>query len=114
MKLLNSRLRNQLLKEENKRTVAQLKTEKPAAQGNLWVPRVTTRARGLLSAKQVKHALLECGIPVFKVKTLLGAVNSWLIFLDVREDFTKGTFNAEWLTAVCKGGTKWHHQERRT
>ena len=49
-----------------------------------------------------------------RVKRLLGAAEgSWLIFLDVRADFTKGTPNAEWLTAVCNGGGKNEENHRK-
>lgn len=105
-KLLQRKLRSKLdekaAQRKPKKLVAQGKSKRQAAQRKLLVPRITTF--GGNSAQDVQDALLELGIPVFKVKPLFGAKKgAWLIFLDVHADFTKGTFNAEWLTAVCKG-----------
>ena len=89
-----------------KKPTAQDKSKKPAAQGRIFVPipRVTTFCPHWETVQDVQDALLELGIPVYEVRPLLRAKEgSWLIFLDVRADYTKGTSNAEWLTAVCKG-----------
>ena len=101
--------------DKSKRTVAQGgKPKKPTAQGELSVPRVSTYCRILLNEKQFLKTLKKLGIPVHRVKRLLGAAEgSWLIFLDVRADFTKGTPNAEWLTAVCNGGRENEENHRK-
>ena len=91
-------------KRTMRRLAAQRRSKRPAAQDKVLIPRVTTFCPIFEFAQEVKEALLDLGIPVFKVKPLIGAKKGvWLIFLDVHADFTEGTFIAEWLTAVCKG-----------